>query len=63
MINLLHSPDLFVEARLFFMTQTTMKVVVMTSGIPVPIDTAAKPAKTNTIKLGWDTKPILKLAD
>ena len=62
MISLLHSPDFF-EARLFFMTQTTMKVVVMTSGIPVPIDTPAKPAKTNTIKLGWDTKPILKLAD
>ena len=53
MINLLHSPDLFVEARLFFMTQTTMKVVVMTSGIPVPTDTPAKPAKTNTIKLGY----------
>lgn len=54
MISLLHSPDLFVEARLFFMKQTTiMKVVVMTSGIPVPIDTPAKPAKTNTIKLGY----------
>ena len=54
MISLLHSPDFF-EARLFFMTQTTMKVVVMTSGIPVPIDTPAKPVKTNTLKLGWDT--------
>ena len=53
MISLLHSPDLFVEARLFFMKQTAIMKVVMTSGIPVPIDTPAKPAKTNTIKLGY----------
>ena len=48
--RLLHSPELFEALRFLMMTQTTI-VVVMTSAVPVPTDTPAKPPKKNKGKV------------